>query len=528
MNIIQLQDRLKGLPEEALVKYVEQPMGEVPIYLALGELQRRSEMKKRFQASQADKPSVAEQLVAEAKPMQMGLGAMAPQQMMPEGQGVGAPQPTPQIDPRQMAASGIAANPQSAVGGTAMMKEGGIVGYALGGSVQPEGYGMTPFTLDQYYIPDDIEYEEYDPKLNKMVKKTIPFDAANKDQYTGKPIGSGVNPGVRGDGFIPFGTSAFVGDTYGRDFKKPTPVDESAFKTPEYKVKDDKTGKSITMPSLSNEEAEKLIKEDLEQEAAGFTSERQKLEDYYANKNKPKGDGTDGNTDGGTGGGGFITPTNNLTMEEIFKDFRKTPEQRRDEYRELQALYGMDPEYFKDARKQSIDLGLIEAGLRIAGGTSANPLENISAGATPALQAFAKEQSRLSGAQRLENLAALKAYQDSVASDKALSVEMYKAKQAADAAGASQGSSLAVAARKATEQEMARVYGNLQAGSYFSTDEGRKVLGQIENAYYKKFLEEFRNPGDVFDGPDVYIPFKGKSFKVDEIEQFANFKAKEI
>ena len=128
MNIIQIQDRLKGLPEDALVNYVKEPMGEVPIYLALGELQRRKDMKERFQASQADKPSVAEQLVAESEPMQMGLGAMAPQQMMPEGQGVGAPQPAPEIDPRQMAASGIAANPQSAVGGTAMMAKGGIVG----------------------------------------------------------------------------------------------------------------------------------------------------------------------------------------------------------------------------------------------------------------------------------------------------------------------------------------------------------------------------------------------------------------
>ena len=510
MNIIQLQDRLKGLPEEALVKYVEQPMGEVPIYLALGELQRRSEMKKRFQASQADKPSVAEQLVAEAKPMQMGLGAMAPQQMMPGAQGVGAPQPTPEIDPRQMAASGIAANPQSAVGGTAMMKEGGIVGYALGGSVQPEGYGMTPFTLDQYYIPDDIEYEEYDPKLNKMVKKTIPFDAANKDQYTGKPIGGGVNPGVRGDGFIPFGTSAFVGDTYGRDFKRPKPVDESAFKT----------------DGLSNEEAEKLIKEDLEQEALGFASEKQKLEDYYANKNKPKGDdtgdGTGDSTGGGTGGGGFITPTNNLTMEEIFGDFRKTPQQRKDEYRELQALYGMDPDYFKDARKQSIDLGLIEAGLRIAGGTSANPLENISAGATPALQAFAKEQSRLSGAQRLENLAAMKSYQDSVASDKALSVEMYKAKQAADAAGASTQSQIAIEAEKATAKKMKDIYGNLQGGVYFSTLEGRKVLDDITNAFYKKYFEQFSNPGKIVAGPDVYIPFKDKKLTLTEIENITN------
>jgi len=130
MNIIQIQDRLKGLPTNALVNYVEQPMGEVPIYLALGELQRRKEMKERFQADQMPPPSVAEQIVAENKPqpMAMGLGAMAPQQMMSGGQGVSMPPAAPQIDPRQLAASGIAANPQSAVGGTAMMKEGGIVG----------------------------------------------------------------------------------------------------------------------------------------------------------------------------------------------------------------------------------------------------------------------------------------------------------------------------------------------------------------------------------------------------------------
>ena len=133
MNIIQIQDRFKGLPEDALVNYVEQPMGEVPIYLALGELQRRKEMKERFQASQTEKPSVAEQLVAESKPMQMGLGAMAPQRMMPGGQGVGSPQPAPEIDPRQLAASGIAANPVSNVGSPVMMAAGGIVpGYAVG------------------------------------------------------------------------------------------------------------------------------------------------------------------------------------------------------------------------------------------------------------------------------------------------------------------------------------------------------------------------------------------------------------
>ena len=127
MNIIQIQDRLKGLPTDALVNYVEQPMGEVPIYLALGELQRRKEMRERYQADQMPPPSVAEQIVAENKPqpMQMGLGAMAPE---------AAPTPPPQMDPRQLAASGIAANPVKNVGGTAMMAKGGIVpGFKVGG-----------------------------------------------------------------------------------------------------------------------------------------------------------------------------------------------------------------------------------------------------------------------------------------------------------------------------------------------------------------------------------------------------------
>ena len=128
MNIIQIQDRLKGLPTEALVNYVEEPMGEVPIYLALGELQRRKEVRERFMADQMPPPSVAEQLVAENKPQPMGIAGMAPQRMMPAAQGVGAPQPAPQIDPRQMAASGIAANPVSNVGGPAMMAKGGIIG----------------------------------------------------------------------------------------------------------------------------------------------------------------------------------------------------------------------------------------------------------------------------------------------------------------------------------------------------------------------------------------------------------------
>ena len=134
MNIIQLQDRLKGLPEEALVNYVKNPMGEVPIYLALGEMQRRNDMKARYEAIKPEESSIAEKLVGEAE-KRTGIAKMVPQRMMPGGQGVGTPPPTPQIDSRQLAASGIAANPVNNVGRYA---EGGIVpgfvpGFKVGG-----------------------------------------------------------------------------------------------------------------------------------------------------------------------------------------------------------------------------------------------------------------------------------------------------------------------------------------------------------------------------------------------------------
>ena len=129
MNIIQIQDRLKGLPDTALVNYVEQPMGEVPIYLALGELQRRKEMRDRFQAipGPGDK-TVSEKLINDVK--SKGIAAMAPQQMMPGAQGVGAPPMAPEMGPKQLTASGVGALPVKNM----QLKEGGIIpGYRLGG-----------------------------------------------------------------------------------------------------------------------------------------------------------------------------------------------------------------------------------------------------------------------------------------------------------------------------------------------------------------------------------------------------------
>ena len=68
MNIIKLQDELRGVPDNALIGYVQNPTGHVPSYLALSELQRRKDMRAKYQQQQAPESSVADDLEQEATP----------------------------------------------------------------------------------------------------------------------------------------------------------------------------------------------------------------------------------------------------------------------------------------------------------------------------------------------------------------------------------------------------------------------------------------------------------------------------
>ena len=143
MNIIQQQDRLKSLPEEALIEYVANPTGEVPTFLALGELERRKVMKNKYAAQQAERPPVAEQIVEESmtamipQGITQGLPQGMPQPPMPQGMPQ-PPMPREEIRSESIENMGIAANnPQNI--GTAMAA-GGIVGYQTGGDVLDSGY----------------------------------------------------------------------------------------------------------------------------------------------------------------------------------------------------------------------------------------------------------------------------------------------------------------------------------------------------------------------------------------------------
>lgn len=88
MNILEAEDMVKGLPDQVLFQYAQNPPPQIPQYLAVSEVQRRQEMRQRFQAqSQGQQPTVKDQILQGGSPEQ------APQGGPPGGAPPGAAPP---------------------------------------------------------------------------------------------------------------------------------------------------------------------------------------------------------------------------------------------------------------------------------------------------------------------------------------------------------------------------------------------------------------------------------------------------
>jgi hypothetical protein len=118
MNLIQIQDRLKSLPNgprvmQLLTGYANGQNPQVPPYLALGELNRRKVEAEKNQMQQAGQPpggTVKDQIEQQAGVMALKQGQQqqAMQRMAQQGMQAGAPVPqgTPQPQAQVMAAGG--------------------------------------------------------------------------------------------------------------------------------------------------------------------------------------------------------------------------------------------------------------------------------------------------------------------------------------------------------------------------------------------------------------------------------------
>ena len=204
MNIIQVQDRLKGVSDDALKGYVTNPSGDVPTYLALGEIGRREDVRKEYQAAQADQPqkTVAEEKLAA---MPQGIGSLTQGMMPAEPQGMppqGIAQPPMASTNPAIAGTGVANLP------TPNMPQ---QNFEAGGIVQPTLANPDPYAkaraqwnadkaagkqrFNKDFMKFAREFNGEPPLTNEQFRTglTPPPTAVSDIMDTGTPAGVGAN-----------------------------------------------------------------------------------------------------------------------------------------------------------------------------------------------------------------------------------------------------------------------------------------------------------------------------------------------
>jgi len=154
MNIVKLQNELKSIPVETLIKYVQGLNPEVPSYLALAEIKNRKDMEAKYasQNQKAPEKSVAEDLT---QAPQSGLQMLARNPMS---------NPAPQSAPADTGVAGLPIPDQMfsgqgmAAGGIVAFDDGGDVNYADGGMVAFNGLTGSDVASKRYQAWQEDSY----------------------------------------------------------------------------------------------------------------------------------------------------------------------------------------------------------------------------------------------------------------------------------------------------------------------------------------------------------------------------------
>ena len=136
MNLVQIQERLKDLPMQAVMSYANGQNPQVPPYLALGELNRRKQMEQK--AAQAPTGTVKDNIEQQMGLMQLQKARQGQMSQQMAQQGTQAPTipqgtPEPEMQPEAemaMAAGGVTSLPMQEMN----FGSGGIIAFA-----NPEG-----------------------------------------------------------------------------------------------------------------------------------------------------------------------------------------------------------------------------------------------------------------------------------------------------------------------------------------------------------------------------------------------------
>ena len=237
MNIVQLEDDIKSLPDDRLVTEMTNPTGGFPQYLVMSEIKRRKHMREDYQGRMAahqktpPRPTMAEEAVQEGissiMPSTMPQGA--PPQGMPMAQGMPVNQPQlPNVD----------SNIQMNDGGKIELPPLGILGAiaALKTEHNIPMMGLAP-ALYEYYKKDKDEEEQEQGMAGGGRTNRVMLGKTNYQDATFNPQGSGF-----------FGLEGFDPSLYGQtEAEKAYQEMMLDYYSPERRKERDKFSKGMNM-----------------------------------------------------------------------------------------------------------------------------------------------------------------------------------------------------------------------------------------------------------------------------------------
>jgi len=168
MNLVELSEKLKDVPDQFLLKEVQNPTGSYPSYLVVSELTRRKKM--RDKAQQVPQTSVAEDVARDtAQHNQQQQMQQQQQQMMQQQAGLGA---LPEAQESTAGRDALQIGTAEGQDDTQNMASGGLVAFAGGSrdgvfNSYSSQYSQDPFAFNDqrnFYqsnnSPDDLGYRQ--------------------------------------------------------------------------------------------------------------------------------------------------------------------------------------------------------------------------------------------------------------------------------------------------------------------------------------------------------------------------------
>ena len=365
MNILKLQDELKGVPDDALIGYVQNPTGHVPSYLALSELQRRKDMRAKYQEQQTPQSSVAEDL-QQTQPQPQGIAAM-PQQAPVAEQGVaGLPIPDQMFSGQGMAAGGIVA-----------FDEGGEVpSYAgpSGSYVNPGLYGGEVKEYKNPYKSMKLFGEEYNLYGDGLLGPNPDQDIirAFENQRSMNPFISGMPRTDLADEYARLRLKASENKATQQDYDRMNVINESMRPAENYP-----TGGGPDSPTSVAALKQSTDKAAMDKQRDLAKEKEKAIRDIYA----PKG-GAAGAREGVK------------SLSDYAKEFRDVVGEDPMQAKLAARMEKMDAAAAKQAERAPW-MALAQAGFGIAAGKSPYALQNIATGAMEGVKSYGDAQDKM-------------------------------------------------------------------------------------------------------------------------------------